>query len=222
MLIGLLVGDEKGEGCLENNLDIKPESPVLNIPYVFLYALFHLPQFLGLATASVDLRISCNAGTAEVAHHIFVDDVAILFGVGKHMRPRTNDAHVAYEHIEELGKLVDIGLSDEIAKGEFPWVVFGGLQAVGFGIDMHRPEFQAGERFAIMAGAVLFEEDWSWALSLDAPCDNGDERQKDDAHHKAHHDVESALDKLVEWLRQRLMVVGEHHCLAQLLGLEVE
>ena len=87
---------------------------------------------------------------------------------------------------------------------------------------MHRPELQTGERFSIMAGAVLLEEDGSWALALDAPCNDGDERQEDDAHGKTHHDVEGALDELVEWLGQRLIMVGEHHCLAQLLGLKVE
>ena len=132
MLIGLLVGDEKSDGCLENNLDIKPESPVLYIPHVFLYALFHLPQLFGFAPASVNLCISGNSRTAEVAHHIFVDDVAILFGVGKHVWSRPNDAHVTFKHIEELWELVDVGFPDEVAKREFPWIVFGGLKAVGF------------------------------------------------------------------------------------------
>ena len=119
--------DEERQGGLEDNLDIEPERPVLDIPNVFLYAFLHLPQFLGLTTATIHLGIAGDAGTTEMAHHVLVDDVAVLFGVGKHMRTGTDDAHVAFQHVEELRELVDVGLADEVAEGKFSRVVLGGL-----------------------------------------------------------------------------------------------
>ena len=155
-------------------------------------------------------------------HHVLVDDLPVLLGVGEHVRPGAHDAHVAHQHVEELRELVDVGATDEVAEGEFPGVVLGGLHLVGIGVDMHGTELDASERLAINARPLLLEEERPRTLPLDDACDDGQEWQEDDAHDDAHHHVEGTFDKPVEGLGEWLVMVGEHHGVAQLLRLQVE
>ena len=83
--VGFAVGYDEGDGGLENDFDVEPESPVFDIPNVFLDALLHFPNFLGFAPATAHLRIAGDAWQTEMPHHVFVDDVAVLFGVGEHV-----------------------------------------------------------------------------------------------------------------------------------------
>ena len=131
-------------------------------------------------------------------HHIFVDDVAILFGVCKHVWPWPYDAHITFEDVEKLWELVDVGHADEVAKRKFPGVFFGGLQGVGVVVDMHGPKFVADESFAVETCTCLSEEDRSWALVLDDECDDGYEGEHHNTYDEAHDDVERSLQKPVE------------------------
>lgn len=126
--------------------------------------LLHLPKFLGLATIACHLCPSCDAWFGEVAHHVLVDDGAVYLGVVQHVWSWTHDTHVASQHIEELRKLVDVGLPHEVSKGKLAWVVLRSLCQVGILVHVHRAEFNALEGLAVDARSVLTEEDGAGAL----------------------------------------------------------
>ena len=127
---------EEGLEGEPDNQEVEPDGPVLYIPDVSSHALLHLPQLLGLTTITRHLRPACNARLDEMAHHILLDKMRILFGVGQHVRPRAYHAHIALQHVPELGELVEIGLSHQVAKGELPRVVLRGLQLVSISLPV--------------------------------------------------------------------------------------
>ena len=148
-LICILVWYEDALGRQIYDAEVKPERTVLDVPDVSLYALFHLPELLGLASLASNLCPSCDARLGEMPYHVFVYDLAIDFCVVKHVRAWTHDAHVAFENIDELWKFVDVGLSHEIAKGKFAWVIFGSLCHVRIFVYVHGTEFVAFESLSV-------------------------------------------------------------------------
>lgn len=128
---------ENAFGRQEDNFYIKPEAPVLNIPDVSLDPLFHLPKLMGFAPEAGYLCSSRDARTAEMTHHVFLDEFAVYLRMMEHVGAWLNDAHVAFEHIDKLWQLVNIGLAHEIAKRKLARVVLGGLNIVGILIDVH-------------------------------------------------------------------------------------
>lgn len=51
----MLVMNNNLHGSLTNDAQIKPDTPVLNIPDITLYTTFHLPKLFCLTTESGDL-----------------------------------------------------------------------------------------------------------------------------------------------------------------------
>ena len=62
-----------------------------------------------------------------MAHHVTSDQARVLLRVEQHVRARSYEAHVAFEHIDELRQLVDVGFAHQVTEFEFAWVVLGGL-----------------------------------------------------------------------------------------------
>lgn len=111
-----------------DDAQVEPERPVLHIPDVLTDAVFHLIEFLGLATATVHLCPTGNARLQQMAHHVFVYQCRIFLGMLEHMRTRTDYRHVSQEYIDELRQLIDAALAEEIAKPRLAGVILGRLE----------------------------------------------------------------------------------------------
>ncbi len=87
-----------------------------------------------------------------------VDQFAVLFGVGEHVRARADYGHVAAQYVDELWKLVDGCAPQEVSHFGFAWIVACGLTGVGIGIHAHGAELQAVELASAVACALLSEK----------------------------------------------------------------
>ena len=167
---------------------------MLDVPDVFFDAAFHLPQFFGLTTETGDLRPTGDARTHEVAHHVFVDECAVFFGVFEHVRARSDERHVAEEDVDELRQFVDVGAAHEVADARFARVVLCGLFAVAVGIDVHGAEFVAVEFLAVESTAFLAEEDRPRAGEFDECAEDEIDKGKDENERQCrNNEVEGAL-----------------------------
>src|SRR5205814_7364380 len=95
-------------------------------------------------------------------------DAAILVG---HERPRPDEAHLAANHVDELGQLVQIGAAKEAAHTRDAWVLGHLEEALGalvarhelrlhrVGAVVHRAELEDPEGLAVAADAPLAEQD---------------------------------------------------------------
>lgn len=150
--------DDDALGCEVYDTDVQPKTPVLDVPDVSLDSLFHLPKFLGFTTIAGHLCPSRDARFGEMAHHVLVNDGTIYLSVMQHVRSWTYDAHVSLQHVDELRKLIDVGLSHEVAKGELARIVLGGLHQVGILVDVHGAELQTLESLAVQSRSCLTEK----------------------------------------------------------------
>lgn len=169
---------DNAPGRHEDDFHVKPERPVLDIPDVMFYPFLHESRVFGLTPVSGDLCPAGDAGLGEMPYHVFVYQFGIEFRVIDHVGTRPDDAHVPPQDIEELGKLVQIGLAHEIAERELARVIFGCLRRVRLIVDVHAAELVTPEAGSVQSGPFLSEEHRAWTLQLYAEGNDRDERQK--------------------------------------------
>ncbi len=210
-LIRLLVAKQGISHGHVHDADVEPEAPVFNVPDVFLDAVFHLPQVFGFAACAGYLGPAGDAGLDEVAHHVFIDQRGVFFGVAYHVRTGADDAHVAQEDVDELRQLVDAGVAHDVAPLGLARVVLGGLELIGLVVYLHAAELQAVELFAQEAVALLLEEHGAGHGDLgDEGYDEVDPPEAGDEEDARHDDVERALQVPVVAFAQGLAAQAQH------------
>lgn len=136
-LISVFIRADNTLSCQEDNTDVKPERPVLDIPDISLDALLHLPELLRLTTETRYLCPTGNARLREVANHILINQTAIYLSMIQHVRSRTHDTHIALQYINKLRELINIRLSHEVAERKLSWVILRSLSLVRILVHMH-------------------------------------------------------------------------------------
>ena len=109
--------------CAPNDAQIEPDGPVLDIPYISFDAFLHLPHLACFSAEPGNLGMPGDAWLVKVAHHIFVYQLPLTLCLAQHMWPWSHNTHVANQHIEELGQLINIRASHKITESKFPGVV---------------------------------------------------------------------------------------------------
>jgi hypothetical protein len=111
------------------------------------------------------------------------------------LRPRTDEAHVAAQHAEDLRQLVDPGGADEAAHAGDPLVAerCPARHAVLLGVLAHAAELEQGIDPAVEPDALLAIEHRAPALQLDRDRGRDQERQGQDQEGQADQNVEAAL-----------------------------
>ena len=101
-----------------------------------------------------------------------LQNLALLRGVAlhisRHLGTRPHEAHIAHQHVPELGQFIQLGLAQKAADpGDARILVFGQRHAHVVGIDDHGPEFPDAERLPELADPGLPVEDGTPASELD-------------------------------------------------------
>jgi hypothetical protein len=164
-LVDPFTGDDLYDS-LEEDVDIEPQRPVVNVPYVQ----FEL-NFPGYVVAPIDLRPACYAG--ECVH------TAGLFGgvaveVLHQQRARPDETHLAPKHIVKLRQFVDAAGPQKFAEEGQP-VFIGEQFSLGIRLIRHRAEFIHAERLPFISRADLAEEN---RRTVEEAHEQGCERQQ--------------------------------------------
>ena len=69
-----------------------------------------------ISTETGHLRPACDARFDKVAHHIFIDKLRVFCRMFQHVGAGTDNGHIAQQHVDELGKLVNVGLAHKVAE----------------------------------------------------------------------------------------------------------
>ena len=85
--------------------EIQPDAPVVDVPAVHLdsFGIVYIASAAGLP----------HAGDAGKDGIIFFNELVISFHFRLHDRPRAYEAHFPFQHVPELGKFIEAGLSEE-------------------------------------------------------------------------------------------------------------
>jgi hypothetical protein len=90
---------------------IEAECPVFEVMNVCLDTPLNVPLGVNFSSKSIDLCPASNPWPYEFADEVLSHHPHEHFLVLGQMRPRTDDAHIAFEHIDELRKLIDAEFS---------------------------------------------------------------------------------------------------------------
>jgi len=176
--VGFLVADDGEIGGTQDDLDVEQEGPVLKVEDIEPSAVFEVLLRGEFAPVAGDLGESGDAWSVEVSKHVSVDDLREVLGLFEHERSRSDDGHIAQEHVDELRRLVEIGLAQEGSDLGDSSVTFGSHLSVGSFVGPHGSELQAREGMSVLACPFLSEEDGTLGFNLDGEGDdeeNGDE-----------------------------------------------
>lgn len=191
--------DHPAEDGLEDDLQIQPKGPIFDVPDVVLDALGDA----GVPAEAVDL---CPAGDARphlVFDHVQGHGLAELLHEIWDLGPRADQAHIAPDHVPQLGQLVQAELAQEGADPGTPVVVGRGPGGILGVVHPHAAEFQHREDLLVQAHALLLEQHRARTGQLDRDRDEQQQRAQQDQRDQAGDDVEGALDHGVERLVQR-------------------
>src|ERR1700689_154867 len=86
----------------------------------------------------------------------------------RQLRPRPNEAHVATQHIDELGQLIQLVLAQETAESGHSWVATLGQRGPVFlSVKCHGPELEHGEQDPMTSHALMAEDHRARGLVAD-------------------------------------------------------
>lgn len=171
------------EGAPQNG-EVEAEGEVVYIPHVT--GKFFFPTCF---VAAVNLRPASDAGAGFVAAHLLG---SVAGEVLHEERPWPDEAHFPFEDVPQFGQFVEAGGAEEAAEGGQA-VGIGQELAVGIPLVGHGAEFDEGEGAAVVAGALLGEEDGG----AEAEADENGRGQQDGGskhqHYKGDGDIKQAF-----------------------------
>ena len=141
-----------------NDIYIQPETPVLDVPYIILNAVFHITQLLCLSTKTGHLAPPRNAGLHKMPHHVFIYQLRILFRMLQHIRAGPHNTHIPQQHIDKLRRLVKVRLAQYASPTRHAGIPLGGLHPVGITVHFHAPELITIKLLVIQSVPFLFKE----------------------------------------------------------------
>ncbi len=90
------------ENSQEDDFQIKPQRPAMDVVQIELHSLLHLVERIGFTTPTIDLCPSTNPPNPIETQHVAIHYGAILLVVRNGMWPWPHDRHTSLQHIEKL------------------------------------------------------------------------------------------------------------------------
>ena len=112
------------------------------------------------------------------------------------LRTRSNQCHVPFDHIKELGQFIETGLAEEFADRGNPRIVLTAqLRTCLFRILHHGPELDDAEWLAVPTNALLQEKHRALAGSPHRESNSEQDRTQHDQRQNTHHPIHHALQR---------------------------
>src|SRR6267142_3069431 len=193
--ISVLVLGHQRQRRLEQDADVEPHRPVLDVIEIELDALLDLLVGVDFAAPSVDLRPAGDPGLDAVAREIavdgFVEQPALQFALYG-VRRGPNEREVALEHdVEELRQFVEAGLAYETPDARNTGIALGhdlGGGRVGQMV-VHRAKLEDVDALIVEAEALLAEQHRPRAIELHRERQQQDQEADDVVEQPLHHQI---------------------------------
>src|SRR5262249_20357700 len=118
----VLIGGAR-EHRADDDFQIEPERPIVDVIQIVLDALSHLVVGVGLAAIAVDLRPAGDARPDVMTPRITRNALLVFAIVRQRVRSWADQRHIASEYIKELGNLVDVPASQPEADPSEPRII---------------------------------------------------------------------------------------------------
>ena len=157
---------------------------------------FFLRVLNGRAVRVSHLCPSGHAGLDAVAQGVERDFLRQLIDKERALRPRPDQAHVAAQHIQQLGQFVNAQAPNDLPYACHAVIVCARPTrfAVFFGISPHAAELGNAESSAVLPHTLLTVEHWARTFDLDQYRCDQHQRRSQHTQQGCAQDVEHALD----------------------------
>ena len=146
------------------------------------------------AAEAVYLRPAGDAGLDVVTTGIELDRTVVELIVNQRVRTRSDERHVAAQHVQKLRQFVDVQFADDAADARDAIVVRGRLFDVAVVLHrLHRAELADAERLLVEAIATLEEQRRTARFELDGDCGREQQRAQQNERDRGERDVDRAL-----------------------------
>ena len=190
-----------------NQDEIDQEASVLRIPQLCFALYLHdvcIGEFLGFAQSrqyiffvpEQDGADPRNAGL-DADIDLVSDGLRVGIEVGPAQGSGADEGHLSLEHVEELGKFVQLGEAEDSTKRQDPGVSLFRDGADSLAAPPHRYKFVYFELELVEADAWLIEEHVSLARELEYQgddCQQGREKENQD---RGEQDIEGAFEEQI-------------------------
>lgn len=190
----------------------------MNIPVIHLHS-FRIVNIISSAGLP-------DTGNARVYHGIFLEIYAISGNFFLHNRPGSYEAHFPFQHVPELGKFIEAGLSEEGAALCDAGIVFQleffipfrfgrrvGSQEVFqhfFRVYAHGAEFVAVKLLPVFPYPPVLENDGARGVVIDPDGNGQKDGRYEDAAADGGHDIEDSFQYLVPGAGQVIPDMEDH------------
>ena len=189
------VTGQDGPDRLEENPDVEPQRPVLDVIEVVPHLLGFLLEVVRIAVA--DLRPACHAWTHRRSQTVVGDVLHENLLIAGGMRAWPDQVHLAPQHVHQLRHFVEPESPQPLAHARDAALVV--LDPFGRRLRLaraHRPEFQQIERRAVAARARLHEEHRTARIDFDGERDSGQKRCEQNETDDRNKSADEARDRL--------------------------
>src|SRR5262249_12372056 len=160
-----------------------PDAPIVDVPEVELNAFCDILNGRRRASGTIALSPPCYSRLDVVTERIIAQHHLEVIVVRQGMRARTYQRHLAPQDIQELRQFVDARRSQQASDRRDARVVALRLDDVtAILLDLHGPEFQYDELFAVEPAPDLPKDDWTRTVQLDRNGRKRHEWQEENQH----------------------------------------
>src|SRR5215469_4108488 len=154
---------------------------------------------VALAVRIIDLRPSGDPWFNQVPKVIERDALLIALGTLAPLRPRTNQADVAFQSIPKLRQFIEPKFPQPSPHTRHSGIAFARVNIfVGLNpATAHRPEFNKNETFSVEADSFLSEEDRSAVSQPDEQRNENEERRTNHQCSCRGKDIENAFEVVI-------------------------
>ena len=177
-----------GDG-LKKYVDIQEQRPVLDVEIVIPYFVLGFKVII-----APDLRKTSQARLDGQTNTL--EDSVTSYEEGS-FRSWANQAHIALEDIEQLGKLIKASSPQEFSYGSDSRIILCSQNGAGvlFGIINHRSELMECEQLSVFADSFLFEEDRPLVFEPYEKCDKKPQWEGNDESGERQKNIKGSFQK---------------------------
>lgn len=177
----------------KDNPQIEGKAPVLEVEQV----VFHPLADRRVSAPAVDLRPPSDANLEAVTIVVPGYLMKELLHEANQLRPRPNNAHIAFQHIEKLGELVKTRFSEEDSNASAARVIWLRMQPIALRriTDSHSSKLVHAKDLSVQPHAILTEQNGPRRAEPHGDRNHGHQWRRQHESKDGENDVESTLQQ---------------------------
>src|SRR5712664_459385 len=141
---------------LDQNLDVEPKAPVVDVPQIHFYAPCNLFDGGGCASQSIDLRPSRHPGFDVMAEGVVLQQSFKLVVVSQGMRPWSDQRHFSPQDVYKLRQFVNADGAQQPANSGYARIIARSLRNnIAIFLHRHGAELEHDKLTAVESLSIL-------------------------------------------------------------------